>query len=152
MGSVSKKVLDKNIEERMFEIFWKSLSGLKSPTAVEKFLRSFISDVEHTMLAKRLGVALMLAKGYSYEEIENTLKVSSGTILSVSIRHKIGQGGLAPALGRILRDEKIQGFMDNIDEWLLMLSRPGKYGSYRHQKRVEAGRRIYKSRKKRSAL
>ncbi|MBI4033118.1 MAG: hypothetical protein HY377_01185 [Candidatus Blackburnbacteria bacterium] len=152
MTKVSKKVLDKDIEERMFEIFWEGVAGIKSPQEARKFLNSLISDIEHTMLAKRLGIALMLTKGFSYQEIENTLKVSSATIMSVGVRHKIGEGGLSPALKRIMRDEKVQDFWDNIDEWLIMLAPPAKFGSFRQEKRIKAGRRIYKSRKKRTAL
>lgn len=152
MSKVSKKIMNKDLEERMYEVFWDAISGIQSAEQAQKFLNSFISDVENTMLAKRFGIALMLAKDYKYQEIKDTLKVSSATIMSVSIRYKIGEGGLAPAIKRALRKEKVEDFLDNIDEWILMLSRPGRYGTYRHQKRVEEGHRLYKRGKKRAAL
>lgn len=152
MGKVSKKIMDKDIEERMFEIFWRAFAGIKSSEEARKFWRSFISDVELLMLAKRLGIALMLTKGYSYQEIKDTLKVSSATIMSVAIRYRVGGRGLAPAVQRILKDEKSEDFMDNIEELLLIITPQAKYGSHRHEKRQQQGLKIYKSRKKRAAL
>lgn len=152
MGKVSKKIINKDIEERMFEVFWDALTKTKSPQIARKFMESFISDVEHLMLAKRFAIALMLAKGYSYQEIEDTLKVSSATIMSVGIRNKVGGRGLSPALKGVLAGEKMQGWLDNIEEWLLMLAPQARYGSYRHQKRQEKGLKIYKSKKKREVF
>lgn len=152
MGKVSKRIMDTDIEERMFEIFWNAFAGIKSPEEAKKFWRSFISDVELLMLAKRLGIALMLSKGYLYQEIKDTLKVSSATIMSVVIRYRVGGKGLAPALQRILKNEKSEDFMDNIEEFLLMIAPPAKYGSSRHEKRQQEGLKIYKGRKKRAIL
>lgn len=144
--------MDKDIEKRMFEVFWEALVKIKSPLSVRKFLESFISDTEHLMLGKRFAIALMLAKGYSYQEIEDTLKVSSATIMGVGIRNKFGGRGLNPALRALLKDEKMQDWIDNIEEWLLMLAPQARYGSYRHQRRQEKGIKIYKNRKKRALL
>lgn len=152
MTKVSKRIMNKSIEERMFEVFWDALAKTKSPPAIRRFLESFISDTEHLMLGKRFAIALMLAKRYSYQEIEDTLKVSSATIMGVGIRNKFGGRGLNPALQALLKNEKMQDWIDNIEEWLLMLSPQAKYGSYRHQKRQEKGSEIYKNRKKRSLL
>lgn len=152
MTKISKKVLDKDIEARMFEIFWEAFVGVKTPQEIQQFLNSFISDVEHIMLAKRFGIALMLAKNYSYEEIQNVLKVSSSTIMNVAIRYKIGKGGTTPAIQRMIRQEKTENLMDNIEEFLIMLAGPAKTGSSRHEARVEAGKAIYKRRKKRTLL
>lgn len=136
----------------MFEVFWKALSAPRSPTEAKRFWQSFISDVEQIMLAKRFAIALMLAKGYLYQDIKDTLKVSSSTIMDVGIRYKIGGGGIKPALKKILKDEKINDFMDNLEEFLIMLSPPGKYGSPRHQERQQQGLKLYKSRKKREKI
>lgn len=152
MGKVSKRFMDKDIESRMFEIFWKALASLKSPEEARYFWQSFISDVEQIMLAKRLGIALMLAKGFLYQEIKDTLKVSSSTIMDVGIRYKIGGGGVKPALKKILKEEAVEDFWDNIEEFFLMISPQAKYGGFRHQKRQEKGVRIYKNRKRREVL
>lgn len=152
MGKVSKRIMDKDIEERMFEIFWRVFAGIKSSEEARKFWRSFISDVELLMLAKRLGIALMLAKEYSYQEIKDALKVSSTTIMGVAVRYRMGGRGLVPALQRILKDEKSENFMDNIEEFLLMITPQAKYGSHRHKKRQQKGLKLHKSRKKRAVL
>lgn len=152
MGKVSKRFMDKDVQSRMFEIFWKALASLKSPEESRRFWQSFISDVEQLMLAKRLGIALMLTKGFSYQEIKDSLKVSSSTIMDVGIRYKIGSGGIKPTLKKILKEEATENFWDNIEEFFLMISPQARYGSYRHQKRQEKGIKIYKNRKKRALL
>lgn len=118
MGKVSKKWLDKDVEERLFEVFWKSLANIKSSEEAKEFLESFISNVEYIMLAKRLGIALMLKKGFSWEEIENTLKVSSATIMSVSTRQEHGGQGLNPTINKILKSERTDAFLDQIEEFI----------------------------------
>lgn len=83
MERVSKRKIDPEIEERCFEIFWSLLAELKSPREIREFLQSLLSYTEQTMLAKRLAIAVLISKGYNYEEIDQTLKVSKSTVGTV---------------------------------------------------------------------
>src|SRR5579864_5286067 len=85
MPQVSRRTLSKPIEKKMFAIFFKSLARLSNPLEIEQFLFDLLGPVERTMLAKRLAIAVLLAKGYRYESIKEALKVSQETIARVAM-------------------------------------------------------------------
>ncbi len=62
MGRISKRRIDPEIEERIFEIFWDYLASLRNPEDINEFLASLLSYTEQVMLSKRLAIALLLAK------------------------------------------------------------------------------------------
>lgn len=66
MTQVSKYPVHRDVEKRMFEIFKTTISNLKHSEEIEDFLEDFLSPVEKIMLAKRLAIAVLLAKNYTY--------------------------------------------------------------------------------------
>lgn len=152
MSQVSKRIINKDIEDRLYEIFWECLAKINSPLEARKFFDSFISSIEKTMLAKRIGIALMLYKGFTYKVIENTLKVSTGTIRHVNLRQIMGESGITPTLKRIVKNEKSEEFWNNIEELILQLSPQAKVGSIKFLSRQSTGKQIYKIRKTREIL
>ena len=94
MMQISRKYLPKNLESKLFELFFDSLAHLSNRSDIEKFLLSLISPFEKTMLAKRLGIAVLLSKGYTQEEIRNILKVSNETVsrVNMALNYKGFQG------------------------------------------------------------
>lgn len=102
---VSKKSVNKQIEKRIFKSLYQVLADLKKPTAVEMFFNDVLSKTEKTVLAKRLGIALYLNKGSSYQAIKKDLKVSSATIATVQKWMEQGNQGLKLAIKSIEADE-----------------------------------------------
>src|SRR3989344_3785893 len=130
MSQVSKRVLDKKLEDYIFNNFVKTIAKLKEPTEIRQFLDDLLSPIERTMLIKRLAIAVMLVKGYTYEQIDHTLKVSRPTIKNVSMSLKYNQkGGYQKAVDEILKDRRKEAFFDKIEEILLAISPPKMYGS-----------------------
>ncbi|MBI2023647.1 hypothetical protein HYT01_03750 [Candidatus Giovannonibacteria bacterium] len=119
MGQVSKYPIAKNIYERIFEIFLKTLVNIKDPKEAKEFIESFLSPVERIMLAKRLAIAFLLEKGYDYRQIAHVLRVSSPTISAVNLTRQYGTDGYRKAIKKILREEKINEFLENVVEKLL---------------------------------
>lgn len=152
MGRISRRKLDPEIEERCFEIFWKLLADLKTPAEIKEFLQSLLSYTEQMMLAKRLGIAVLLAHGYNYEQIDQSLKVSKSTVGTVHKLILIGAEGYKKALEKILREEKYEEFLDKLEELLLKLSSPARYGSPKFEIKSEQGKILAKRKRKRSAL
>jgi TrpR-related protein YerC/YecD len=89
---VSKRSINKTVEKQIFEIFFQVISDLKDPKEVQTFFEDILGKAELTALAKRLAIAHYLDKGRSYQNIKETLKVSSATIASVDKMMKKSPG------------------------------------------------------------
>lgn len=100
---VSTRKLNTTLEKQIFSIFYQSLADLRTPEEVETVLSNLLTNTELMALAKRLAIASFLEKGRSYENIRDTLKVSSATIASVA--EQMGSPGFQLALGKIRAEE-----------------------------------------------
>ena len=116
MAQVSKYPISKEVEQRIFEIFSQTLSDLKDPIDINDFLQDFLSPIEKIMLAKRLSIAVLLAKGYEYEQIRKILRVSPPTIAQVAISLKYMGKGYKKVVEKILKEEKLQEFWQKVDD------------------------------------
>lgn len=136
MTQVSKYPISKAVEKRIFEIFFSTIVNLRSSEDVASFLEDFLTPTEKMMLAKRLAVAVMLAKGYDYREIRKTLKVSFHMVANVNLWLKYKGKGYQKVIERILREEKIGEFWQKVDDVLSDLVPPaGKNWSYWRSKK-----------------
>lgn len=126
MTKVSKYLLSKEVEKRMFEVFWKSIADLSNPAEVEAFFKELLSPVEQIMLAKRLSISILLSKKYSYEEIIDILKVSPVTIGIVSRWFKTGGKAFQRSIDKLLIQEKQEEFWDNLEQFFSDIIPPGK--------------------------
>lgn len=135
MMQISKKYLPRNLENKLFELFFDSLAHLSNRSDIEKFLFSLISPFEKTMLAKRLGIAILLAKGYRQEEIRDILKVSSETVSRVSMALSYRGEGYKVVIKRALNKERFNEIFGAIlKETLSAFS----YSNYRKWPGIEA--------------
>lgn len=116
MPQVSRRQLSKHIEQRLFVLFFKSFAKLSSPTEIQKFLYDLLSPTEQTMLAKRLAIALLLAKGYTYETIKDILKVSQETIARVNIALNYQGEGYKIVIQKAIRDEKLGEILEKVED------------------------------------
>ncbi len=116
MSQVSKRPLSNKVEQKLFEIFFKSLARLSNPSDIQQFLFDLLGPAERTMLAKRLAIALLLAKGYHYETIKDTLKVSQETIARVNIALNYQGEGYNLVIKKILREEKLENIFEKLED------------------------------------
>ena len=151
MPQISQFPLAKEVEERMFEVFWKTLADLKKPSQAKKFFADLLTPTEKVMLAKRLGIAILLLKGYDYRSIVHVLKVSPVTIGRVKFWLTTAGEGYKRAIEKILKEEKQQEFWDNLEEKLTELF-PPRYGTNWKGRRKEQFERLKLRRRKRSIL
>ena len=115
MGRISKRRIDPEIEERIFEIFWGHLSSFNTSKETRDFFMSLLSYTEQVMLAKRLIIAVLLAKNKTYDEISDIIKVSKSTIGSVHKQIFIGAPGYVNAVTKILKDERHEKMWNKIN-------------------------------------
>lgn len=153
MTKVSKRILNKNLEKRIFELFTTTITDLKNAKEVEEFLDDLLSPVERIMLAKRLAIAILLSKGYTYNSIDNTLKVSQTTIMRISYWLKYGNNnGYKKVVEKYMQRQKGDEFSDKVEEIFLELSGPKAVGSSSFERKKRLGKKIYKRKIERSII
>lgn len=152
MTMVSRRILHKELEQYMFELFIKTIAHLKSAEEITNFIEDFLSPTEKIMLSKRLAIAVLLTKGYTYDAIDNILKVSRPTINKVAFWLKHGKSGYRNVVEKILRDQKREELWDTIEELLPRLSPPKALGSIGFEKKQEQGKKLFRRRLKKNLL
>ncbi len=108
----SARKLNKTIEKQIFYILYQLMADTKSVQEAETLITDLLSETEKLALAKRLAIATFLEKGRSYENIRETLKVSSATIASV--QEMMGNPGFQLALHKVKAEEWADEWGDKI--------------------------------------
>jgi len=121
MTQVSKYPISKNIADRIFDVFIKTLIKIKNNKDAHNLAQDLFSPTERIMLAKRLAIAYLLMKNYPYREISQLLRVSGTTIASVNSSLQYGKNGYKTILERIAKEEKLEIFFLDASEKLLSL-------------------------------
>lgn len=85
---ISKKVINKNIESEIYNIFYQVIVDLEKLDETKDVLEALLGKTEIITAAKRLAIAHYLEKGRSYQNIKDNLKVSSATISAVDKQRK----------------------------------------------------------------
>ena len=152
MTRISGRRLDNLLEQRMYELLWEHLANLSSLNLIKEFLQNVLTYNEQVIIAKRLAIAVLLARGYTYEEIDQTLKVSKATVGTIHKQILIGAPGIIRAIRSIQKQEKLEEFWDKVEETLLKLSLPAAVGSVTHAQKSRSGKQIVISKRKREQL
>lgn len=136
MAQISGIRLEKDTEERMYEIFWGSIAGLKKTKDVEEFLSELLTRTEKVMLAKRLAIATLLMRGHDYRQISFLLKVSFSTIFRVKASLEQSEGGYRKIIKKMLRKEAWKELLEGFEKTLFDLHPYKKHPSDFRKKRV----------------
>ncbi|MBI4037551.1 hypothetical protein HY382_00725 [Candidatus Curtissbacteria bacterium] len=115
MSQVSKYPLSKTTKQRLFLLFWESISNLTNSQKAEEFFNDLLTPTEKIMLSKRLAIAIMLIKGYDYATIRSTIKVSPSTIGSISTWLKLSGSGYRKTVEKLLKRERVEKIAANIN-------------------------------------
>lgn len=144
MTQRSKQPLDREIESRMFELFWQSLTRLSSQQETAEFFGDILTATEKLMLVKRYFTAVLLAKGYPPTHVRQTLNVSFTTIATVSAWLKNLKPATKKILDRHLKDKAWGQFFDKIEAVLDTLP-PGRYEDWRQAGKAKCRRGLERS-------
>lgn len=126
MAQVSRLPLEKDVEEQITKEFWWIITNLQDEKDVKKFLGDLLTKTERIMLIKRLAVALLLVKGYSYGQIRAVLKVSPTTTNQMQRWLEKGGEGYKLVIERLLKKEKMELFFKKLNNFLDQVSLPFK--------------------------
>ena len=100
---LSNNPLNKNIEKQLSEMMYGILAELGDPEEIKMVFADMLTEGERMAILKRLGIAVYLDKGRSYEDVKNNIKVSSATIASVAV--DLGNPGWQEMIKRIKAEE-----------------------------------------------
>lgn len=68
----------------LLQEFCEAISVLNNPKEIIDFITDLLTKQETVMIAKRIKIAKMLIIGKDYQEIQNSLKTSPGTISKIN--------------------------------------------------------------------
>lgn len=109
---LSQTPINKTLERQLGEMFYQVLAEINSPEDLKTIFEDVLTEGERIAVLKRLGIALYLDKGRSYEDVKNNIKVSSATIATVA--ENLGNAGWQEMIRRIKAEEWANDWTDKI--------------------------------------
>lgn len=91
MPHISKRKLNPRVLKKLFEKLLSLLEKAQNKKRMYSVLSELFTHTEKVMLAKRLGIALLLASSLPQEKIVKILKVSPTTVSKMSLKMEIGK-------------------------------------------------------------
>jgi len=141
MPPVSRRKLPVGMHENLVGILIQVLSTTNQTKSGLLFVNQFLSPSELTMLAKRLGIALLIKRGYTYEAIMEYLKVSKGTVAKVVGILNTTDTESQQILNKIIANKQIDEVLSKFDYYISSLL-PPKDGNWKTwRKNLEDTRR-----------
>lgn len=83
MPKFPRNSLSSQEQERILNEFALALSEIRNSHEALEFIRDLLSQSEAEMLARRIKIAELLLDGHTYQEVQDSLKVSHTTIARV---------------------------------------------------------------------
>lgn len=118
MVQLSRRPLKSEVKEEILENLWLSFVAVSKKEDVVDFVGDILSPTERLMLAKRLMIALLLIRGWKYEDIQNFLKVSGGTINAVRSNIERGGRGFKFAAEKLEKKKSFNEIIQKIEKTL----------------------------------
>lgn len=106
MSQVSRHKLDNRTEKELLHTIHTVLAKMTREHDIDDFLKTFLTETERTMLAKRLAVILLLKQGFSDTEIATSLHVTRVTVSRLRFFYEARGEGFSLAF-RILETEQV---------------------------------------------
>lgn len=108
MGRLSRYT-DRSRLSQFINRFWDAVTLIEDRGEAIAFLKDLLTPTEIRMLSKRLQIADMIAKGYTYETIQAYTHVTGQTVSSVNAKLEFGNDGLIKILKKLEKiDQKRQ--------------------------------------------
>lgn len=144
MTQVSKRPLKATTEEKINQLFRESIALCSSTQSTAAFLDDLLTATEKIMLSKRLGIACLLLKGYPYDVIAATLKVSNPTIRTVSLMLNYKGNGIREVIHQFNKKQQWKHLFRDLADSAYYILETGKGGNWSRAKRHEFTRKMEK--------
>lgn len=96
-----------NLHSESVDILFKSILNLESVEECYKYFEDVCTINELRDMAQRFEVALLLDKGWNYQQIAAKTNVSTATISRVSRCLNYGEGGYRDAIEKLKKSEEL---------------------------------------------
>lgn len=116
---ISTKRMNKTLEGQISQMLVGSLCEINDPKTMTSVLNDLLTETERVAMMKRLGIALYLDKGRSYDNIKNNLMVSSATIATVA--ENLGSAGYGLMIKMIKAEEWAEAWTNRISKGIKRL-------------------------------
>jgi uncharacterized protein YerC len=100
---LSDQVMSEPIENEIRQLLSQIIADIRSENEAQVLISNLLTETEQLAVAKRLAIALFLKRGQSYENIKQSLKVSSATVAKV--QESLDTPGVRLALRKVETDE-----------------------------------------------
>ena|SRR3989338_10590925 len=132
MPHVSRHTPVQKVSDKIFELLVECVTA-KGPTNKRRtFFIDLLTPTERIMFSKRFAIIYMLAKGYSFDTIQDTLRVSPSTI--ARIWQAVQKGKYADIVRRVQKHQKGKDF--DLLEWLVDLVPPMNMSKKQYAERM----------------
>ncbi len=120
MVHVSKKYINENVLERIYELFFEILIRSARKELFFEVINELYSPSERIMFAKRVCIIYLLSKNIDQRTIAKTTKVSTGTVSRYSVMFHKKESALIKILDKLVKKEAISQFLDDMLAGLLI--------------------------------
>lgn len=133
MSQVSKNQLSNQVYEKIFNLLPRFLYKMTSKGKQLDLVDAFFTRTEKIVFAKRISIAFMLVKGYSYRQVSQKIKVSTSTILKIADSIKSHETSIAKELEVISEEDSFKDFLTAVGYNLnkIMPPKGGNWSSWR---------------------
>jgi len=104
MARFSEKSIPYETQERLMNLFCDMLAKLHTRKTIHDFLKDLLNRQERIMLIRRLMIAELLERGYTYREIREQLHCGNSTIARVERWLRFGRGGYKAAIKVLIKN------------------------------------------------
>lgn len=125
-------------------LFRESLIYCSNTETVQNFIADLLTPTEKIVLSKRLAIAYLLEKGFSYETIEDILKVTSSTVGTISLMLKHRGTGIRTIFNKVQRNRQVKNILEELGELAIELMGRGKGGNWKETKAYLYQRKLEK--------
>lgn len=126
MTQVSKRILSKQLESKVYASFWETIVKIKKPSEADIFFSDLFTRAERINFTKRLCIAVLLYKNYEWRHISDFLKVSVSTISKVSSKMK--GNGFKLFFEKIEKEHEWQLFWKDLAKLYITVTHGDKLG------------------------
>lgn len=116
MTQVSRNPLGKETNKEIQSTLWWLLARLNNDSDIQNFLNGLLTKTEKVMLAKRLAIAFLLSKGYTYRDISDVLKVGTATVCRIREMMDRTNGDYEIFIKKLEKREELKKFSEQVDK------------------------------------